>query len=917
MVIKIRGTALIFVYLPDEGKRHYEFMKELKSVEFILDNTIQKSMEPYIFGDLNVDFSRKNSKNVKLFNKFLSKFSMLPYDMVHEKGKKVTRYKGKEQSWIDHVIAKESNNNILKVKILDDQYTIDQNSSDHHPIEFTIKLSVDDNHKNKRINFKKCVDTEKIVCRWNMAKFVDYFVEEFKKYDDEIDFWISKLEMAKTKNENKTIMDEILEFIHLKLYNSARNASIRISKLIKIKKIKVEGWWSSELKALNMEMRRYLALYRKYGNKCDQISSDIYQKRFRILHRAEIQRNNYRNNVKLDKLKNNNINSFWKRIKQKLQKKTKVQVDIETLKDEFMKIFNDKLIKSDDTVYVNRVDEFKKENINIIYKEEITVDTIENVIKDLKVGKAIGINKCSNEMFKYNRNKKFMHLLAKFYTTTINYGLLPDNFNISIIKPLVKDSKKSPNDQNNIRPISISDTICTILEKLLLIEINNKYTDDKKQFGFKKNSSCQHALFVLNEALNSNKRRNLKTYVCAIDASKAFDKVNRNKLWCKLMDKVDAKLVRILMEYYKDSFANVCNEEEVSEIFRTTIGVKQGGCLSPRLFTIYIDEVIKAIEQLKFGVEIGKIKVDILLYADDILLITDDKLKLKYMLNVLTTFGEDNEIKFNGSKTTLLVYNKTKNDYTKRANEIDKNIKLKLSGEEIVSTQSMKYLGCIYSDNYSLSKHWDQKSSTLASKMTQLNEIGLQSQGLSSKTKAFLFKTFIRPLVNYGVDTFCLNKNDMKRISELEGNCLKDSLGLYRRIFSTELFLALDLNTTKNNIIKSKLKLYLRLMSNDYTNEIIRNVIIDSKSFIIENSLLNEIHGLIGTLYDEDVCLNVDNFLDSLRLDEHTKKQTEIIWELRNELNQVYLDHNKIEKILQSYEEKEYEYIDIFSETHL
>jgi hypothetical protein len=84
--------------------------------------------------------------------------------------------------------------------------------------------------------------------------------------------------------------------------------------------------------------------------------------------------------------------------------------------------------------------------------------------------------------------------------------------------------------------------------------------------------------------------------------------------------------------------------------------------LSPRLFTIYIEEVIAEIESLNYGIKIGSISIDIILYADDILLLTDDKNKLRHMLNILTKFGETNEIKFNGSKTTLMIYNKTMGD---------------------------------------------------------------------------------------------------------------------------------------------------------------------------------------------------------------------------------------------------------------
>ena len=75
------------------------------------------------------------------------------------------------------------------------------------------------------------------------------------------------------------------------------------------------------------------------------------------------------------------------------------------------------------------------------------------------------------------------------------------------------------------------------------------------------------------------------------------------------MDKLDEKLVRILMYYYNDSFAYVVNENEKSDVFKTTIGVKQGGCLSPRLFRIYVEDVIPQIESLDFGVSLGNMKM--------------------------------------------------------------------------------------------------------------------------------------------------------------------------------------------------------------------------------------------------------------------------------------------------------------------
>ncbi len=78
-------------------------------------------------------------------------------------------------------------------------------------------------------------------------------------------------------------------------------------------------------------------------------------------------------------------------------------------------------------------------------------------------------------------------------------------------------------------------------------------------------------------------------HLFAIDASKAFDKINWKILLHKLIGKIDEQIWMILYRYYRESIAFVhMDGENLSEIFTTTIGVKKGGPLSPRLFTLTI-----------------------------------------------------------------------------------------------------------------------------------------------------------------------------------------------------------------------------------------------------------------------------------------------------------------------------------------
>ena len=77
----------------------------------------------------------------------------------------------------------------------------------------------------------------------------------------------------------------------------------------------------------------------------------------------------------------------------------------------------------------------------------------------------------------------------------INEHTIPNNINIGLITPLLKDRHDSHFDIKNNQPIMISDSI-SIYEKYILEEINTKIADTIHQYGFKPFSSFNHANFI-------------------------------------------------------------------------------------------------------------------------------------------------------------------------------------------------------------------------------------------------------------------------------------------------------------------------------------------------------------------------------------------------------------------------------------
>ena len=116
-------------------------------------------------------------------------------------------------------------------------------------------------------------------------------------------------------------------------------------------------------------------------------------------------------------------------------------------------------------------------------------------------------------------------------------------------------------------------------------------------------------------------------------------------------------LTTSLIKYYSLSKAYKYINGICSSIFVTTIGVKQGVQLSPRLFSLYIESIIEYIDNSGLGIKIGSMIINILLYADDIILLANDLNEMQKMLDIVARIGADLQVKFNSSKTNFLTIN--------------------------------------------------------------------------------------------------------------------------------------------------------------------------------------------------------------------------------------------------------------------
>ena len=124
-----------------------------------------------------------------------------------------------------------------------------------------------------------------------------------------------------------------------------------------------------------------------------------------------------------------------------------------------------------------------------------------------------------------------------------------------------------------------------LLEKILLERLKNYLITSSHQFGFKSKHSRYACINVLKETINNYVEKQSSVYLCFLDASKAFDRVNHFKLFQKLLNRgVPGYLVRILAFWYSNQSMCVRWGSTMSKSCNVTNGVRQGRILSPYLF---------------------------------------------------------------------------------------------------------------------------------------------------------------------------------------------------------------------------------------------------------------------------------------------------------------------------------------------
>jgi endonuclease/exonuclease/phosphatase family metal-dependent hydrolase len=780
-----------------------------------------------IIGDFNCDLNRKSSFD-RTLTTTIEKANLICLDHIYTQTIDHTYHMNNCKSRIDHAIINEQMaSDIIQTNILSDS-THMFNTSDHYALSIEIKNRIALKTKTRTTRDKKW----KI--NWLNRELQDEYKNKLNK--NLLNLNVRQLEQC-DKTNAKTIMTKFVN--ELNSIIRCTTAEIMSKNEIKNRFVKSKTWWDSELQEIK---KRIDHLHKEHARwKTEFLKNLIKHEKRRFKQK---QREKIRNDVKyrarkLNKYYKMDRNRFWQEINKIKSKKQNIELTITELKDSFMKLFNEKIYTS--TTNNDEILKWKNDQIETSIRKEIdekcvsvNKQSIIKIIETLPNGKSIGFAEISNEMIKYGDSETLGTIIATLFERMIQCGQLSYFFNVGKIQPLIKNAKEKCNDLNNIRPITVSDTLSNIFEKYIIKKLEEKYRDPDQQFGFKANNSTNHAIYTMEETIRHYKKKRKPIYACAIDASKAFDKVNRERMLNTLHGKIDNEIWLILRMYYNESLAYVSCNNETSPIFKTSTGVKQGGPLSPKLFSIYMHELTdEMLRDETLLANISGIKTGIILYADDVIILTENISNMKKALKICEDYGIKYEIKWNPKKTQIICFNKTKQF---------KEEEVKLCNEAVEWVNSFKYLGVTINDKLSYKEYLHEKRMATLRTYHAVKSIGLETREMSHKLKSHMFKCYIRPIMYYGIENVNMFNSEIKKIQTLESQIVKRMLGLDKRTRSTHLLNSIGIEPVEEKLKILKLKFAKRLINNVITGRILQHQIINDKN----NKFVKEITNILG-----------------------------------------------------------------------
>ena len=391
-------------------------------------------------------------------------------------------------------------------------------------------------------------------------------------------------------------------------------------------------------------------------------------------------------------------------------------------------------------------------------------DEIITSIKDLKNGKAPGIDNLNAELFKANPIIT-ANILQPLFCDIWRQSKNPTEWNKGKIIKIPKKGDLS--NCNNWRGITLLSIPSKILAKIIIKRISNAI-DSKlrnEQAGFRKGKGCIDQIFILRNIIEQCNEWQRQLHINFVDFEKAFDSLHRNSLWKILRSYgIPTHLIKLVQAFYENFECSVGNTELY---FPVKTGVRQGCVMSSTLFVIAIDWIMRQTINTPRGIRYGIFTfLEDLDFADDLALLSHTHQHLQEKTSRLQKFSGQIGLKINIKKTEVMVLNN------------NSNTSVQLNEENLKICETFTYLGSTVKIDGGTDTDINKRLAKARAVFSNLNRVWKSSQ-YTTRTKLKLYNSCVLPTLLYGSECWRMTENDQQKLSTFHTKSLRRIMKIF------------------------------------------------------------------------------------------------------------------------------------------
>ncbi len=313
--------------------------------------------------------------------------------------------------------------------------------------------------------------------------------------------------------------------------------------------------------------------------------------------------------------------------------------------------------------------------------------------------------------------------------------------------------------------------------------IEKNLTDN--QMGFRKNKGTKDAIFMLRTLQERCIEKQKNIFICFVDYTKAFDRVNHEKL-VEILNKVGIpkRELRLIVQLCKNQKAHIRDGNIMTDQVTIEKGVRQGCILSPCLFNIYSETVIQEALNHLDGININGERISNIRYADDTALLAESQEQLQKMITKINNSCKKFGMSLNAKKTKVMIVEKK---------ESREQLKIHVDGTELEQVYQYSYLGSLITTDGRCIR--EVKKRIIQAKEAFWKNKEVMRGDINLDLKLRLLKCYVYSIVSYAAETWTFSKEMKKRIRAFE-------MWTYRRILKISWT-----EKVKNEVIKERLNL--------------------------------------------------------------------------------------------------------------